>query len=78
MSHTSTTWSDWIRLSDGACEVFVRKDRISAVWEGHDGMTRAFLEGEAFIDERNLKDFLQDLWGSSVKKAENADWEVEE
>ena len=70
MSHTSTTWSDWIRLSDGACEVFVRKDRISAVWEERDGMTRAFLEGEAFVDERSLKDFLRDLWGSEKARGE--------
>ena len=70
MIHTSTTWSDWIRLSDGTCEVFVRKDRISAVWEDCDGMTRALLEGETFVDERSLKDFLRDLWGCEKARGE--------
>lgn len=64
MRHTPGPWANWIRISDGDCEVFVKRDKISAVWEDRDGMTRAFLEGEAFVDERSLKDFLRDLWGT--------------
>lgn len=52
---------DWICLCDGLRRVYVRLDKIEAVWERPDFATEVQVGGESFLDMRTMEDLLRKI-----------------